>query len=264
MPNLQRHLRGSQMSHSMWALRMSAGMSSMRFASLVLFPNLTKTPPGDRCWTQCLHAGHQRCPKCRCEIQVESIQWNEAMQTLLGSMRVKCEEATCHWTGTLQAYEHHRSNCPARMLQNLQREHQVAQADAVAEKTLAEETRECLIQTLQEKDEEISSLSTSFENLTQIFHAAMRELRTKQEIIEREKTRLVTQNNRIQSLSRQLESSTYQVQSRDTVLAAMDALILEKNAKIARMQTESAKAIEPQQKKPRKAPTDAIAKKRKR
>ena len=50
-------------------------------------------------------------------------------------------------------------------------------------------------------------------------------------------------------------------------MIAMDAHILEKNAEISRMQTESAKALEPQQKKPRKVPeptpTDAVAKERK-
>ena len=226
-------------------------------APLGFISKSAKTPPGDRCWTRCLHAGHQRCPKCRCEIQVESLQWNEAMQALLGSIRVKCEEANCYWTGTLQAYENHTSNCDSRMLRDLQREQQVTQA-------VGEETRECLIRTLHEKDEEISSLTRSFENLTQMFHAAMRELRTKQKIIGRKETRLIAKTHRIQSLSRQLESCTFQVKARDAVLIAMDATILEKNAEISQMQTDS---LEPQQKKPRKVPeptsADVVAKRRK-
>ncbi len=182
---------------------------------------------GDRCWARCLYSGHDACPKCRCELEVEKLQWNEAMEMYLGSVRIKCDEG-CPWTGALDNYTAHLRACLALQLRQAQ-ENARAKDDEIKRLTAQLKTNETDF--LQERADH----KNCYDNLTRMFEKAMDELQAKQKTIADMDTNLDERNYRIRALKRILAARVHQIVIKDQVLKEQHDTIVETDAEACRL-----------------------------
>ena len=53
---------------------------------------------------------------CRAKLEEPRLKWNEAMETLMNTLKIRCGDG-CHWNGTVEGYDAHLRDCLGRQLQ---------------------------------------------------------------------------------------------------------------------------------------------------